>query len=277
MMLREETLGFLRRFGLSAEPSRDEQQLIDPEVIGLLIHSAGVGGSDTVLEVGPGAGNITVELAKVAGRVLAIERDPKWLPLLRDRLAGRCNVELVEGDALRARLPCFTKVVSNLPYSIVEAMAQRLTRLTFDAASFLIPSSFASTATASRDGEGYTRLSYVLQAYFAVEKFADVSPTAYYPEPRTRTSILILKSRPPSCPVEAVIRGLIRQKDKTLGNALREAIISVRGLGYPGTKREARALVARLELDVGLLQKRVSALSLIELLNVETHLADNSP
>ena len=273
-MLLDETLALLGRYRLTADPSKDEQQLVDPKVIALLIGYASVGGSDTVLEVGPGAGNITVQLANIAYHVIAVEREPKWLPLLRNRLAGYGNVELVEGNALTTRFPLFTKVVSNLPYAIAEAFVQRLTRFSFEAASLLVPASFAATATADRGSLGYTKLSYALQLFFAMEKLVDVSSEAYHPEPRTRTAILTLRSKPISSPVDVVFQSLLQQRDRTLGNALREAVISAKGMGYPGTKREARALVAQLGLDAEILRRRVGALSLKELLVIEGRLIE---
>ncbi|RJS88918.1 hypothetical protein CW700_06115 [Candidatus Bathyarchaeota archaeon] len=65
-------------------------------------------------------------LAEVAGRVLAVEKNRKFLPLLRERTAPYGNVELILGDVLRMKIPPFDKLVSNLPFSICEALIQRL-------------------------------------------------------------------------------------------------------------------------------------------------------
>lgn len=80
-----------------------------------LVRDAGIGPNDVVLDLGAGSGRLTAELARVARRVVAIELDPR----LAARLRGRWpNVEVVEGDATRARLPEEPfRVVANLPFS----------------------------------------------------------------------------------------------------------------------------------------------------------------
>jgi len=100
-MLREETLKLMEKHNITLDPSLDEQQLVDPGVIERLIMSADVNPNDTALDIGAGLGNITVPLAGSARRVYAVERDPKFLPALRERTAGLGNVVIVHGDALR--------------------------------------------------------------------------------------------------------------------------------------------------------------------------------
>ena len=137
-MLRDETLSRLAKHGLVAEATLDEQQLIDAGVITALIDASGLNLEDTALEIGPGAGNITVELAKRAKKVYAVEKNPKFLSLLKVRLEGS-NVEVILDDALTIYLPQFDVLVSNLPYAIIEAVMQRLKYLPFRAASLLVP------------------------------------------------------------------------------------------------------------------------------------------
>src|SRR4030042_3917145 len=100
-MLRGQTLALLQRFGLRVEAALDEQQLIAPKAIRSLIEASGIRETDKVLEIGPGAGNITVELAARASKVFAVEKNPKFIPLLRERLQ-ELNVEIIIGDALAA-------------------------------------------------------------------------------------------------------------------------------------------------------------------------------
>jgi 16S rRNA (adenine1518-N6/adenine1519-N6)-dimethyltransferase len=272
-MLREETLAILNKHGLIVDTSQDEQQLVDLEVIQLLIKAAGVQQGDRVLEVGPGAGNITIELARQGAKVIGIEKNPKWIPLLNERLS-EFHVELIIGDALKDRLPEFDRVVSNLPYSISEAFIQCLTRLTFKSAAFLVPSSFATTVTAQKGDERFSKLSFVTGLFFDVEITTSVTQNAYLPPPRTATSILKITSRQITSLREALLRETIKQGDKKLGNGLREAVIKC-ALTYeiPSTKKGADAYVA------GAFRKlnsecRVSRLSLMELQRLSSFLAD---
>src|SRR4030042_3159277 len=153
-MLRDQTLDLLQRFGLGVEAALDEQQLVDPMVIRSLIEASGIRETDKVLEIGPGAGNITMELAAKANKGFAVEKNTKFIPLLKERL-NRLNVEIIIGDALVVYLPEFDVLVSNLSYAIAEATLQRLKRLRFHSASIITPSSMASTLTARTGGGDY--------------------------------------------------------------------------------------------------------------------------
>jgi len=265
-LLVDETRRLLERFGVDLDPDRDEQQLVDAEVIGLLIEAADVGEQDTVLEVGAGCGNITLALAEAAGRVSAVEKNAKFLPLLEERTAPYGNVELIHGDALRIGLPPFGKLVSNLPYSICEAFVHRLIRLDFEVAVVIVSSSFAGIVTACEDDPRYSKLSLVAGAFFTVERLGAVGPEAYYPPPGVPTSIIRLKPRAADDRRLDILRRVLLQGDRKLKNALREAVIaSSRVFGGPSTKREARRWVRSMELGEVLLERRVARLSLADL------------
>jgi 16S rRNA (adenine1518-N6/adenine1519-N6)-dimethyltransferase len=248
-MLREETLGLLGRFGVTVDPLRDEQHIVDVDIIRRMIDAAKVGANDTVLEVGAGAGNITLCLAERALKVYAIEKNPKFLPILRDRLGDHGNVEVIEGDALILELPEFDKVVSNLPYSISEALIQRLMRKRFNAASILVSSSFARILLAEKEEAEYSRLTFASNLFFDVRLVEQVPPSAYYPEPDKSTSLLTLRPKRVSSPAEAMMRGVILRGDKKLKNALVDAVIGAHSEhGTPSTKRAAKKYVERLEI-----------------------------
>jgi 16S rRNA (adenine1518-N6/adenine1519-N6)-dimethyltransferase len=239
---------------------------VDAGVIERLIEYSAVGGQDTVLEIGAGCGSITVALAGVAGKVFAVEKNSKFIPMLEERTASTGNVVIVRGDALRLGLPPFDKLVSNLPYSICEAVLKMLTRLEFERASLVVSSSFARTVTAGQGDPGFSRLSLQAGAFFKAEKREDVPPEAYHPPPGGPTSVITLEPREASDRGEAVLRNVLLQDDKKLKNALREAIIaSSRDHGGPGTKREARGLIESIELSSATLEKKVARLSLSDL------------
>jgi 23S rRNA (adenine-N6)-dimethyltransferase len=100
----------------SARPPRPRSQhfLRSPALAAAIVRDAGVGADDVVLDLGAGSGRLTAELARVARRVVAVELDPHWAARLRGRWE---NVDVVEGDAARVRLPREPfRVVANLPF-----------------------------------------------------------------------------------------------------------------------------------------------------------------
>ena len=271
-MLREETVELLRRFGVAADPSKDEQHLVDADIIKRMIDAAEVDIDDAVLEVGPGSGNITLHLAEMAHSVYVVEKNPKFIPILRERLRDLRNVEVVEGDALIVELPAFDKVVSNLPYSISEAFIQRLTRRSFKASSLLVSTSFAGVLLAGEGDAEYSRLTFSSNLFFDVELVEQVPPSAYYPEPKTPTSLLVLRPRQVSSSAEAVMRGVMLRGDKKLKNALMDAVIAASpAYGTPSTKRTAKKYVEKLEIGKEA-ETRVARLPLRILVRVYTGL-----
>lgn len=263
-MLRDQTIELLGRFGLTAEAAQDEQQLVDPAAIDALIEASGVKPTDTVLEIGPGAGNITAGLAGRASKVIVVEKNEKFIPLLRERFSTTPNVDVVQGDALAIYLPAFDVLVSNPPYAITEALIHRLEGLRFRAASLVVPSTLACALTANRGEPDYTKLTLEARLFFDTAVVSEVKPESYHPEPKTSTSIVALKPKMNLKPFEVVLRRLLRQGDKKTGNALREAMIDSASMSFPSTKREAKRAVEEMGLGEKVIEERVGRLSLGE-------------
>jgi 16S rRNA A1518/A1519 N6-dimethyltransferase RsmA/KsgA/DIM1 with predicted DNA glycosylase/AP lyase activity len=276
-VLRDQTLELLARFGITADAAFDEQQLIDPEAIRVLIEASGVKSTDTVLEIGPGAGNITVELAIRAAKVLAVEKNQKFIPLLKERLSGSLNVEMILGDALTTPLPVFDVLISNPPSSIAEAILHRIERLRLRVASLIIPSTLARILTANKGEPLFSKLTLETHLFFTVNVVCEVKPGSYYPKPKATTSIIILRTREDTNPIESIIRTVFMQRDKKTRNALREAFIAASPGGFPSTKKAAKLAIDGLSLDEALLGERVARLSIrdVELLyeSLECHIA----
>ncbi len=260
-MLKERTQEFLSRHGVELDPSLDEQQLVDEEVIARLIDSSGAAGGDTVLEVGPGVGNITEGLLRRTETVVCVEKNPKYLPILRERFGSRPGFGVVLGDALHVRLPRCDRVVSNLPYMICEAFLQRLFRMEVESAALIVPRGFAYILEAEAGTPGYSKLSYQAQLFYDVRVHVEVPGSAYLPEPRTDTCIMSLVPADSSTAADEALKQVFRQGDKLSKNALREALIRA---GICDTKRQASSLIAESMLPAGALGGRVTRLSLEE-------------
>jgi len=125
--------------------------LVDKRVLGKIIEAANLGKEDTVLEIGAGIGTLTLELAKKAKKVIAVEKDPKMCEILHETMKGYENVEIIQGDILKLEIFNFQfsifkqkpnaknqmpktkckiqntryKVVANLPYYITSPVIRK--------------------------------------------------------------------------------------------------------------------------------------------------------
>ncbi len=187
--LKKEGIRLSRRYG--------QHLVLDQGLLRRMVDYAGVGGRDTVLEVGAGTGNLTLLLARRAKEVIAVERDPRLVSLLRRTLEeeGCGNVRILRGDVLRLTFPPFDKVVSNLPYSISSDLTFRLLEEEFEVAVLLYQLEFARRLVAGPGSEDYGRLTVSTFYRAEVEILEEVPPSAFFPRPKVRSAVVRLRPR----------------------------------------------------------------------------------
>jgi len=111
----------------AARRGLDQHFLRSSRLAAELVRCAGLARADLVLEIGAGGGRLTAELAHVAGRVLAVELDPRWVRELKARLSGRGNVTVLRANALDVALPAEPfRVVASLPFGRTTAFLHYL-------------------------------------------------------------------------------------------------------------------------------------------------------
>lgn len=120
----------LDRYGIAPKQSLGQNFLYDEGLLGRIAAAAELSPGDAVLEIGPGLGALTRQLAGVAGRVVAVELDDRLLPVLGYELAPFANVQIVHGDILTFDVAAWFDapfvVVANVPYYITGAILRRL-------------------------------------------------------------------------------------------------------------------------------------------------------
>ncbi len=117
----------LNSYGILPSKSFGQNFLINRGILDKIVRAADIKEDDTIVEVGPGLGVLTMELAKKAKRVIAVEKDRKMVEILKERLKDLKNVEIIHADALKLSsinfsLPIGYKVVANLPYNVATAI-----------------------------------------------------------------------------------------------------------------------------------------------------------
>jgi len=212
--------------------------LTDPHYLGKIVYAAKVGPDDQVVEIGPGLGHLTRELAARAGRLVVIELDDRLIAGLRGEFASRQQVEIVHGDALAFDYGSLTgrwKVVANLPYYISTPLIQRLIacRGRFSLLTLMVQKEVAERLAAPPGGKEYGFLSVLVQ-YSAAARIEFVVPAgAFSPRPKVDSAVvtLVLRERP-QYPVSdealflRVIKAAFSLRRKTLRNSLQPLAFS---------------------------------------------------
>ncbi len=207
--------------------------LVSRHVALFFVRAAEVSKHDTVLEIGPGKGIITRELAKRAKKVYAIEVDKELAPYLRIP-----NVEVIWGDALKLSWPEHDKVVANLPFNIASQVLLKITK----PAVLGVQKELALRLTAEPGSENYSRISVVAQFLFDIEVLKHFPPQVFYPVPKVWLSVIRLKPKEKPGNWEELnefIRKLFMHAKKTVKNALK-----AHGISYSGkfAERKVRSL-----------------------------------
>jgi len=164
--------------------------LLDDNVLRRAVEFAELSPEDTVLEIGPGLGNLTEELLKTGAKVVAVEQDPAFCRFLERRFGER--VELVQADAVKAFLPKFNKVVSNLPYQISSPITFKLLDLGFDVAVLMLQREFAERMVAKPGTDDYGRLTVGVYYRADCSIMLDVSRSAFWPQPKVDSCVVKL-------------------------------------------------------------------------------------
>jgi len=192
--------------------------LIEPKYLELEASFA----HDTVLEIGPGTGNLTKLLCKNAEKVIAIEKDTKLAEACR-RL-NLSNLEIIEGDALKLDWPEADIVISNLPYSISSQLTFRIIEYGKPAI-LCYQKEFARRMVASVGTSNYGRLSVSVQAHADIELLSVVPKGCFRPIPEVDSQIVKLTPKEVDLPqnFDSIVNSLFQHRRKTVRNALRDS------------------------------------------------------
>jgi 16S rRNA (adenine1518-N6/adenine1519-N6)-dimethyltransferase len=183
---------------------------------------------DVVVEIGPGRGALTAKLLDRAKRVVAIEVDPYLVEHLRNKFGASGRLEVVHADVLEADLAQWNgaPIAGNLPYYITSPILEKVTRLRFPRAVFLIQKEVADRLAAQPGSRAYGFLTVQTAVYAKTRVLFDVKPGAFHPPPKVDSAVVLLEPReadPEIASPEDFLRfvgAAFRQKRKTLRNNL---------------------------------------------------------
>jgi len=233
--------------------------MINNKLLKDIAKAADIQEEDIVLEIGPGLGFLTEELAKKAKKVISVEIDEQFRPILQKLQEKYPNLEVIYGNALKIELPKFNKLISNLAYNLAEPLFMRLLYEKFEIGVMTLSQYFAEKLALPEKQKQKIRLSIIMQSYFESEIVKTVPADEFYPAPKIDSAILKFK------PVKKselkgsrlLVRLFFDQRYSKVKNALRNCINEYKGK----TKRESRQIIHNQNFSEAILEKLVDNLS----------------
>lgn len=268
--------------GIEFDKQQGQHVLRNPGLAETIVDKADVRQGDTVLEVGPGTGNLTLRLLEAARRVIAVENDGRLVTELRRRVQGtemERKLTVVHGDVMEMDLPGFDLCVANIPYQISSPLVFKLLlhRPPFRAAVIMFQREFAMRLVSQPGDSLYCRLAANVHLLAKPSHLLKVSRNSFRPPPKVDSSVVMIEPRSPPPPVDfqewdGLVRLCFNRKNKTLGSIFRQkATLDV----LRSNARVARALSGGMEDAMGSPEEerdqvKGEALSLLQSLGLES-------
>lgn len=231
----------LDRHGFHFSKSMGQNFLLDPQIPADIAAASGADETCGVLEIGPGIGPLTAELAKRAGKVVSIELDKTLLPVLAETMAPFPNVEILQGDVLRLDLAALAAekfqgltpvVCANLPYNITTPVLTALVEAgCFEAVTVMVQKEVAQRIAAAPGEAACGAFSLLMDYHTRPRLLFEVPPSCFLPAPKVTSAVVRCEVRrepavSPACGeafLFRVVRAAFAQRRKTLCNALASA------------------------------------------------------
>ena len=245
--------------------------LSDPRILARIADALELTGTETVVEIGPGRGALTAQLATRAGKLVAVEVDRRLAELLRQRYADDPRVRVVEADVLSVRLAELAGtddfvLVGNVPYYITTPIVfQALEPPRPRRSVFLVQKEVADRMAAAPGSKTYGALSINVQAVAQVQSLFRVPPGAFQPPPKVDSAVVRLRPRdePDVRPEEeARFRTLVQQAFAMRRKQMRRVVRSL----FSMDAQAADALLATAQIDPEVRPETLSAADFARLL-----------
>ncbi len=249
---RREIQALLERHGFHFSKAMGQNFLIESWVPRDIADSCGADKSTGVLEIGPGIGPLTQQLARRAGKVVSVELDARLYPVLRETMRGADNFTLIEGDAMKLD---FAQVVqehfaglrpilcANLPYNITTPVLTKCVESRcFDSLTVLIQKEVALRICAEAGTAEYGAFTVLMQYYTAPQMLFTVPASCFLPAPKVTSAVIHCPVRK-TPPVEVVSESALWRTVKAAFALRRKTLVNSLQTGYQLPKERLAEIV----------------------------------
>eukprot|EP00033_Pygsuia_biforma_P000336 GCRY01000409.1.p1 GENE.GCRY01000409.1~~GCRY01000409.1.p1 ORF type:complete len:315 (+),score=58.64 GCRY01000409.1:150-1094(+) len=197
-----------QRVGQGVELTKKYGQhlLKNPKILDAIVEKSAIRSTDTVLEIGPGTGNLTVRLLEKAKKVICIEIDERLVAELQKRVAATPyahKLQIIFGDCVKVDFPFFDVCVANVPYQVSSPLTFKLLahRPVFRCAVLMFQREFALRLVAKPGEKLYCRLSINTQILSRCDHLIKVGRNNFRPPPKVESSVVRIEPRNPPPPI----------------------------------------------------------------------------
>ncbi len=276
------TQAIMNQFDIATKKSLGQNFLTDTQILAKIVTAADIQEDDNVIEIGPGIGALTEQLARKAGQVVALEIDERLIPVLDHTLAPYKNVTVLQEDVLKVNLKQMVmdnfnnperplKLVANLPYYITTAILMQVLQadLKFDNIVVMMQKEVADRLSAAPGTKDYGSLTLAVQYRMQAHLAFTVSRTSFIPSPNVDSAIVSLTPRKPLS-VQPTSEGQLFSLFK-IGFAMRRKTLwnnLITGFGKSDTMKEKlRLALTNAQIDPKIRAERLTLEDFITLQN----------
>lgn len=264
---RNDIQALLQRHGFHFSKAMGQNFLIEGWVPRDIAAASGADEHTGVLEIGPGIGPLTRELARRAGKVVSVELDRRLWPVLGETMAGCENFTLVQGDVMQQDLAALVGehfgglrpiLCANLPYNITTPVLTKCVESRcFDSLTVLIQKEVAERICARAGTAEYGAFTVLMQYYTAPELLFTVPPTCFLPAPKVTSAVIHCPVRK-TPPVEVVSEAALWRTVKAAFALRRKTLVNSLQTGYQLPKEQLAEIVAACGLSATVRGERLT-------------------
>ena len=263
---RNDIQALLARHGFRFAKALGQNFLIEGWVAEDIAAASGADADTGVVEVGPGIGSLTTQLARRAGKVVSVELDRRLYPVLAETMAEHPNFTLVEGDAMQLSLPALVQehlsglrpvLCANLPYNITTPFLTACVEShCFDSLTVLIQKEVAQRICAAPGTADYGAFTLLMQYYTQPELLFEVPADCFLPAPKVTSAVIRCPVRP-APPVEVRDTALFWRTVRSGFALRRKTLVNSLQTGFSLPKEELAAIVTACGLDPAIRGERL--------------------
>lgn len=266
-IIKKNDFRFKKKFG--------QNFLIDNNILDKIVEKSEISSDDLVIEIGPGIGALSEKLAEKCKNLILIEIDDTLIPILKDSVGKRENVEIIHNDVLKVDINEIVKryefknvrVVANLPYYITTPILMKLleSQYDIDTITVMVQKEVADRLTAKEGEKDYGAITLAVRYHTDAKVVINVSPNCFMPKPKVHSAVVHMKVLKKESDILferklfAIIRATFNQRRKTMINAIGNA-----GLDFIN-KEKLRQIFSQLDIDDNIRGEKLSLEDFIQI------------